>query len=447
MIKKILENLYLNLRYPYTVSYFNFVKKQEFSSIPHNRRMQQMKLYKIVIKAIKNVPYYQQVAQETNFKINHETVFEDLKKLPILTKDIVRNRFNDLKSTQFKGKFSKNSSGGSTGEPVVFLQDKKFYQAGEATKQLFYRWAGRGYGDKIIKVWGSPIDIFKGGQGLAGWFLRNIRNVYILNAYTMTNAEMQKYIDLINSKKPKVLEIYVQTIVELCKYVKKNNIKIYSPPSIVTSAGSLFKEHKEIIKGIFDSKIYNRYGSRETGDMAVSCEKGEGLHLNLFNQYIEILDDDLQPVEPGESGDIYVTTLTNTVMPLIRFKIQDIAQLSKNQQCSCGRGLPLINNVIGRSHGIMKKRNGDFVDGGFLTLLIFYMPWIKKFQAIQKDYDQLEFKIVLEDEPIQKDMDYITKNTQMVMGKSCQVKFNFVDDIPATRSGKFLYTQSLINNT
>ena len=336
---------------------YSVMKKYEFKSLKENKELEEEKLRNILLYAYNNVPYYNKILSKTKITNNNQVDLNKFNKIPILTKEILRNEFYNLKSKNFKGKFKENTSGGSTGEPAIFLQDSSYSEAGKAAKDFFYEWAGRQSEDKLIKLWGSERDILKGNQGFQGVINRHLLNIHLLNSFKMSEKDMDNYVKKINKFKPKVIEAYVQSIYELANFIKKNQLNVYSPKGIITSAGTLYPEIKKTIEEVFKCKVYNRYGSREVGDIACSCEKDEGLHLNVFTNYVEILNDKLNPCKPGEIGKVYVTTLNNYVMPLIRYDIGDMAVPSKNEQCSCGRGLPLISNVEGRENSIIRTNN------------------------------------------------------------------------------------------
>ncbi len=173
--------------------------------------------------------------------------------------------------------------------------------------------------------------------------------------------------------------------------------------------------------------------------MACSCEKGEGLHLNLFHQYIEILDDKGEPCKPGEIGQVYVTTLNNYVMPLIRYQIGDMAIPAKNEQCSCGRGLPLIERVIGRVGSMIKTKKGVF-DSTALTTVFYFFESIKEYQVVQKSVDHIAVNIVpTTDELWGQEKKLIEKKLKMILGEDVFFDFCIVDSIEPTESGKYLY--------
>ncbi len=425
------------------------MEEHEFKSLGENRKFQQEKLYKIVSYAYENVPYYRKVIRENKISISEDTIFEDIKKIPPLTKPILRKNFDSLKATNFRGYFYKSTSGGSTGEPVIFLHDESYSNASFAAKELFYSWAGLMDGDTLIRLWGSERDVFGEKESLYIRLKNRILNRYTLNTFVMNDEKMRRYIEIINKKKPKVIETYVQSVYELARFIKNNRLEVHSPHGIITSAGTLYPEFKELIEDVFQTKVYNRYGSREVGDMACSCKKDEGLHLNMFNHYVEILNDRLEPCNPGAMGQVYVTSLHNKVMPLIRYQIGDMAVPAKNEQCSCGRGLPLIEKVAGRTVDIFKTKNGELIDGEYFTHLLYFKEGIEKFQVLQKDYNSIIVSIVLKKKEslkdIEEEIEDITQKIKLVMGEGCNVKFKFVDEIPPSKSGKYLYTISEVS--
>jgi len=426
--------------------HLSVMKEYEYKSIAECKELQKKLLFDILEYSVKSVPYYRDVAERNDIKTSRNGIFEDIRKFPILNKEVLRNQFANLKSEAFERKYYKNTSGGSTGEPVIFIQDAQYKEKGKGAKIFFDEWAGRMDGETVVKLWGSERDILRGSRGIAGWVTENLLNIRLLNSFRMSEIDMQRYVAIINKEKPKIVEAYVQSIYELSKFIKNNGLEVHSPEGIITSAGTLYPEYQELIADVFGTKVYNRYGSREVGDMACSCEKDEGLHLNIFNQYLEILNDDLEPCKPGEIGQVYVTTLNNYVMPLIRYQIGDMAVPAKNEQCSCGRGLPLIERVVGRQMDVFKTKDGNVIPGEFFIHFIgvvYNKDFISKFQVVQKDYDFVVIKLVVRDEiKFGSYKKKIIDSIKNVMGRDCRVEFEFVEDIEPTKSGKYLYTIS-----
>ncbi|MFW9924137.1 MAG: phenylacetate--CoA ligase family protein, partial [Candidatus Thorarchaeota archaeon] len=375
------------------------MKFYEQSSIEKNLQKQEENLKKIILHCWNYVPYYKRVFEEVEVVSNGKVILENFDKIPILNKEILKRNFdmlvsndNDLK----KRKKYLNSSGGSTGEPTRFFQDQHYKIQELATKWFFFDFI-TDYPCKHISLWGSERDIITRKFNLKKLIMNKLEGRLILNSFRMTRANMDKYVKKINRSRPKIIESYVQPIYELASFIKNNNLKIVSPKGIITSAGTLYPEMRDLIREVFRCPVLNRYGSREVGDVACSCNKSNELHVNIINNYIEILDENLKPVKPGTLGQIYITKLTNFTMPLIRYKIGDLAIPSDNQLCECKRGLPLIKFVEGREMSVFRTSDGSIIPAEFFIHFIgvvFNEGIISKFQVIQNSYSKLTIKYV-----------------------------------------------------
>lgn len=432
------------------IEYYKYLKRSQWNSLEENIRVQKELLYNIIDYALSEIPYYKKLKIDIrDFKKN--TIFEDIKKIPFLTKEKLRIEFDNLYKINPKlKKVYTNYSGGSTGEPTKFIQDNEYSDWSAATKRLFNNWAGRNSGDLLFQLWGSEKDVIGQSETLKHQIGNWIENVKILNSFKMTEENMKMYIEGINIHKPKMILAYVQSIYELAKYSQQKKIKLFSPTSIMTSAGILYPGYKKVIQNVFQCPVFNRYGTREVGDIACDCQKHEGLHINLFTHYIEIIDKKGNDIESGKMGEVVITTLRNYTMPLIRFKLGDMAILKK-ESCSCGKGLPVFEKVIGRVTDVFKTNKGKIVPGEYFIHFIGVVlnkGIIKKFQVIQEKEDYIIVKLVLDSKESfrknRKDFEDIENKIKLVMGKDTKVDFKLVDEILPSKSGKYRYTISKV---
>jgi len=422
------------------------LKDYQWNSLQENREIQREKLYRLIKYAGQNIPYYKQVIKEHNIVFSEDIIFEDIKKFPMLTKEIIRKHFNEL--YRFRDKtYYRNTSGGSTGESVVFYQDKEYLDWANANKRLFNEWVGRKPGDPMVKLWGSLSDILGSGQGIKGYLRRQVSGITSLNAYRMTEKDIYEYIKKINTIKPRLILSYTNSIEELARFIKARNLSVYSPPAVMTTAGVLYPEVKAKIEEVFHTTVFNRYGSREVSDMACNCEKDEGLHLVPAIHYLEIVDDEGRRVKSGTPGNIIVTLLTNYTMPLIRYKIGDRGILS-DKSCSCGRGWPLLEKVEGRMRSVFRNKQGDYIDGGAFIRFFYFRNNIKQFQVIQESLEQIEINIVLKDKErvkkTEKDFLEISNSIKKIMKSKIRIKYNLVESIEPGLSGKYAYIISKV---
>jgi len=436
------------IKHSNVLSCYKLLRTHQWNTIEENKKIQQKKLYKLIKYAGENIPYYKKVINEYNIKFSEDTIFEDIKKFPLLTKDTIRKHFNELYKFR-DNSYYQNTTGGSTGKPVTLYQDKEYFGWAAANKILLYEWAGRKMGVPIVKLWGSLRDILKGGQGFKGYFRQKFSGITILHSDRMTEKDLYEYVLKINHIKPVLILAFTNSIDELARFIQKHQLLIYSPRAVMTTAGVLYPEVRSRIKKVFRTKIFNRYGSQEVSDIACNCNQKEELHLFSDIHYLEITDEEGREVKTGKIGDIIITLLTNYTMPLIRYKIEDRGILSK-KICSCGRGLPLLKKVVGRIRGNFKNKFGDHVNGGVFIDLFYFQDHIKQFQIIQETVDLVVINLVLTDKNKIKDTDQYFKEVNQkiwkIMGHKTKIKYNIVDEIKPSSSGKFLYFFSKIAN-
>lgn len=424
------------------------LKQFEKHSIEKNLEIQKKNLEEILLHSWKHVPYYTSELERASVIVNGKVVLENFTKIPILNKEILKRNFDLLISKDNylkKRKKYLNSSGGSTGEPTKFYQDQHYKIQELASKWLFFTYI-TDYPCKHITLWGSERDIISRKFDLRKRIVNKLERRLILNSFQMTQDNMGEYVKKINKFRPKIIESYVQPIYELAIFIKNNDLEVFFPEGIITSAGTLYPEMEKLIKEVFQCSVLNRYGSREIGDVACSCERNKGLHVNIINNYIEILNDNLKPVKPGEIGQIYITKLTNFTMPLIRYKIGDLGIPSENLFCECRRGFPLIKFVEGREMSVFRTREGSIIPAEFFIHFIgvvFNEGIISKFQVIQNSFESITIKFVLE-KPIlfEKKKKQISETIRKVMGKDCEIIWEQVNEIEPLPSGKYLYTYS-----
>jgi phenylacetate-CoA ligase len=198
---------------------------------------------------------------------------------------------------------------------------------------------------------------------------------------------------------------------------------------------------REKLEQVFGCAVYNLYGSREVSDIAWELPQKRGLWAPPWANFIEIVDDDGSTVAAGTEGNIVVTSLTNYAMPLVRYWIGDRGALMPQHQT--GPGVQVLSHVSGRTVDTFRRRDQTLVDGEYFTHLLYFRPWVWKFQVVQTSHTRLLFKIVLANGSAPKaELDDITTRSRLAMGGDCHVDFEFSEEIPALPSGKFRYTIS-----
>lgn len=402
------------------------------------------RLRRFLAHAARHTPYYREVLHDCGVVDGQRVDLSRLPEVPMLTKDVLRERAADLLSDERQRRRTyANTSGGSTGEPVEFVQDN-VYQAWNWATALFYNhMVGKEPGEREVKLWGSQRDALEGGVGIAAKAQNFLYNRVLLNAFLMTPDALRRYVDAINRFRPKSLWAYVDSAHELARYVEDNGLEVRPIPVTIVTAGVLTEPVRETIERALRTRVYNQYGSREVGPLACECSERKGLHVFNWATYVEVVDTHGRPVAAGEMGEVCVTLLTNFSMPLIRFRIGDTAVLS-DASCPCGRPMRLLEEVSGRVTDHFVRRDGTIVHGQFFAFNYYHRPWVVRFQVVQEDYDRVVNKLVVKKRPAASEEEDITRKIRTVMGESCRVAFEYVDAIPPTPSGKYLYTLSRV---
>ena len=403
-------------------------------------------LKKLLLHSYKNVPYYHRILREHDVIDEKEGVnLDNFDRIPILTKDIIRREGENLYSKDYKKqKYYENTSGGSTGEPVKFIQDNHYDDWNIATKIYFNQILGKKIGEKEIKFWGSDRDIIMGNLTLKDRLINYLYNRKFYNSYNLNEKTIAELIKLNNSFKPSCYWSYVDAAFEFSKIALNKNIELFRPKFIITTIGPLFDDMRNVIEDAFKCPVYNQYGSREVGVIACQCKEKKHLHTFPWFNFVEVLDENDRSVGQGGEGKIVVTALTNYSMPLIRYDIGDVAISAEYEKCNCGRNVFSLENVLGRTLGYFKKADGSLVHSHFIVQSIFFIDWIKRFQIIQKDFDLILVNVELQNQvdttEYGEDITKIEDRIKLIVGEDVKIEFEFVDVIEPSSSGKYLYT-------
>ena len=421
--------------------HIDYYSRMECVSPDDLERERCKKLAAILFHAYHNVPYYKKLLVEAGIIHDGQVLLDNFSNIPPMTKDIIRCEGENLYSGDYKSrKWLVNTSGGSTGESVPFIQDVEFEDWQMGCRFYYNSIVGKEVGEPEIKLWGSDRDVFGDAEKFVTRLRRWLFNVTVLNSFVMTESDMNSYVKYWNRIRPKFVWTYATSIYEFAKYIKRTGKQISSPACIVSTAETLNDDIRDLVEEVFGCPVVNQYGSREVGVMACQCLDRNGLHVFPVNNYVEILDDNLKPCIPGQMGDVYVTNLNNYSMPLIRYRIGDTATVAQVGKCSCGLSWPKIEAVTGRVSDHFRTRQGKLIHCIYITHLFYGKDDVGKYQVIQHDYEDIEILIVPVGNVKAETKKEIEEKMKLVMGDDCKVMFKEVNEIPRLSSGKYRFT-------
>ncbi len=364
--------------------------------------------------------------------------------LPILTRQHLRHHFQELNSNDLPNRrWFVNHTGGSTGEPVEFIQDKFFSIHSGAIQLFFMKQLGREIGEKCVLLWGSERDFYSQSEGLKARLVNGLAQTIYVNVYRMNPGRMREFVRVINEENPRLVIGYIWSLYELAKFVEQEGLKITPQSAVISTAGTLYPLIREKIERVFGCKVYNRYGSREMGDMACERPGMSGLWVAPWSTYIEIVDDEGNRVPDGVEGRILVTSLINYAMPLVRYEIGDIGKLSP-QHKGLSASTQVLEAVLGRNSDMFINKENNVIDSTYFLDVFYAKGWLKQYQVIQKARSALLLRFVVDSNtPRHEEFDEIVKLSKAIMDDpDCEVNIEFVDHIPSTPSGKFRFIMS-----
>jgi len=411
--------------------------KNQWQPYKDLREEQEKHLRYMIAFCYENVPYYRDLFKSLKLQPKDIKTVGDLEKLPVLTKDIIKQHWEEFKPANFhKYKYYKHSTGGSTGVPFTYrVSDSDHFLSGA----LLYRgWGYGGYelGDKMVFLAGSSLG---GGtkSRMNAFIYEKARNLRKLSSFDMGEDEMREYVKTISSFKPKFIRGYASSIYFFAKWAEKNNIDIYSPNAVFTTSEKLYPNMRTKISEVFGCEVYDGYGLNDGGVTAFECPEQSGLHIDTERSVMEVVDGGDHQIECGE-GRILATSLHNYAMPFIRYTSGDEGSII-DDICGCGRGYPLLKEVVGRSTDVLFTPDGKNIHGWFFLYIFWdYGKGIKEYQVIQETLKKIIVKIVPEDGFDEKQLDHIR---EVVNKRSTgwDIEFKYVDTIERTSAGKYKF--------
>ncbi|MES2353868.1 MAG: AMP-binding protein [Pseudomonadota bacterium] len=400
------------------------------------------RLKHLLTSANANVPYYRKLFADQGFIPDAIQSLNDLTRLPFLTKAVIRANLEALKA-EGATDLARFNTGGSSGEPLIFFIGKERVSHDVAAKWRATRWWGVDIGDPEIVIWGSPIEL--GRQDRVKAIRDRLLRTQLLPAFEMTAAKVEGFIDVIQSVRPRMLFGYPSALSHIARHAEAigrrlDNVGIKT--AFVTSE-RLYEEQRTQIEKTFGCRVANGYGGRDAGFIAHECPEGE-MHITAEDIIVEIIDDDGNLLPAGQSGEIVVTHLATKTFPFIRYRTGDVGVLA-TEPCKCGRGLPVLKEIQGRSTDFVIAQDGTVMHGLALIYVLRDLPGVHAFKIVQETVDYT--RVLLTPSA---GADITTLENKIVdgfrarLGSGTTVSVEIVDKIPAEKSGKFRYVQSKV---
>jgi phenylacetate-CoA ligase len=417
--------------------FFSEILKTQWWDIERLKELQLRKLSRTLLNAKRSVPYFESVlggVAESRIESEPLAVYAEL---PHLLKETVRANFphgivsRDVSPSRCK----KTSTAGSTGKPLEYLVSRDGYAAWWAHHLRAFDAAGYRLGDKIIYL--ASVRELTPARRVRDFLIRQIQ----LDAYESSDELFEIYVEKMRKFRPRILRGYPEMLFLAADLVERKGITDIKPVSIITNSNKLHQFQREYLEKVFQAPVFDLYSCPESGALAFECEKHQGYHLALEHGLVELADESLKTAQSG-TGAIVSTNLDNEAMGIVKYVTGDFAT-SSGRTCTCGRGLPLLDAVEGRSHSLVVTKDGRYLhgtlfEGPFLHTEIYKElgQWVDNIQFVQESEDLLVIKMVKERDMNEKGLKDTVTEVEKLLGPGMRVEVQFVQKIDIPPSGK-----------
>jgi len=410
------------------------LEQSQWWSAEQLQEQQFRQLHALLTHACKTVPFYRECLFAAGFNPGNTVTPELFRNLPILHRKDVQTAGNMLLSTQLPpdhGKIYSGKTSGSTGRPIQY--------SGTELSQFWWRtmtlrehlWHQRDFAGKlaIIRVnvkhgqhenWGSPVaTVFETGPSVA------------LDIAT----DLDTQIAWLQEQNPDYLLSYPSNILALANICISKGIRLENLREIRTISEAHNPELRAACREAWGVPVIDIYSTNEVGYIAFQCPGHEHYHIQSETIFVEVLNAQGVPCQPGEIGRVVLTPLHNYAMPLIRYEIMDYAEA--REACPCGRGLPVIRQVLGRQRNLITLPDGSqhWPRTGYSTWI--EIAPIEQIQLVQKSLHQIEVRLVMPRPLTPDEQNRMIPTLQKSLGYAFQVSFSYHDEICRSASGKF----------
>lgn len=442
LVANVLFPLHEKLKGHDTVAVHRALNKSQWLPQDEVLALQLENLQRFLSRIGRTVPYYSKLFNELGFQPERVTSIADLQRLPLLDKATIRAHTDDFKAPGAAG-LKRFNTGGSSGEPLIFYLGNERVSHDVAAKRRATRWWGVDIGDPEIVVWGSPIEL--GAQDRVRLARDALFRTELLSAFEMSQENLQRFVERIVARRPAMLFGYPSSLALIGQFALERGILLNGlgiKVAFVTSE-RLYDHQREVIERVFGCPVANGYGGRDAGFIAHACPEGS-LHITAEDMVVEIVDAEGHVLPAGESGEIVITHLYTSEFPFVRYRTGDVGVLAQTS-CSCGRGLPVLASVEGRTTDFVTAADGAIVHGLALIYILRDMPGVANFRIVQESLERTRVEVVPLDTLTQAMRVEIESGLRARLGESVGIEIEECEQIPREKSGKFRYVVSRVS--
>lgn len=416
--------------------------ERQWNSPEELREYQDAQLRKLITHCYDNVQYYRRIMDERGLKPSDIESVSDLPKLPVLTREDIREHFEALTASNVnKNDLVMGHTSGTTGSPLEFYYDRRVCLMKNVVDWRQKAVAGITFGDRIAYFLGRivvPISQTKPPF----WRHNFAANHLFFSSFHLSSDNIRHYVRKLREFKPHAVEGYPSTLSIIARFLESRGETI-PIKAVFSSSETLFPQQREVIESAFGAKLFDYYGLAERTVFATECEQHTGHHINSDFGIVELIGVNSKEANPGELGRIVSTGLHNFAMPLIRYRTSDVTSIT-SASCPCGRGFPVMADVTTKEEDVITTKDGRLISSSILTHPFKPMKNVSESQIVQENRDTIRIKIVRRAGYDDSDTEYLINEIGMRIGREMNIHIEFVDEIERTAAGKFRWVVSKV---
>ncbi len=442
--RKIIEPLYYARNGSPFLRYWKVLEGTQFLPEETLREKQWQRLTGMLLYAWENNDFYRKRFQDACCTPEDICSPEDMKRLPILTKEEIRGNSASMISKGYSvDKLMRAKTGGSTGKSLEIYMTEECSELRNACARRSDIWSGWKPGEPIGACWGNPHLPANLKEKLISCLLTPF---IFLDTMSVTEQSVKEFVLQWKRVRPTLLFGHAHSIFIFAQFIQGMGLTSdVRPRGIISTSMMLMPHERKFIEEVFGVNVTDRYGCEEVSLLGCECEYHEGMHLNIEHLFIEFVKDDGSYAAPGEPGSIVVTDLMNKSMPFIRYQVEDVG-VQTDRKCSCGRGLPLMESVTGRVADFLVKRDKTRVAGvSLIENTLTRIHGIDQMQIIQETIDEITLNLVVSAEFEKEQEDALYEYFRCLFGKDTTVNINRQNSIEPERSGKYRFSICKVN--
>lgn len=432
------------LRYlPKYLATYQRLKRNLNLSASELKRLQLKKLKAAVKSAYTEIPLYSKLLRSNKIKPDDINTIADIRKLPIITKTQLQKAGPQAIAPHQYKKVIVERTSGSTGLPITLhFEIGDWLHRGASYERVRTENGFRLLFDVLLMIAGPRTS----NVGLARWLqYLGIWNRRHINVCEELNIQINSARALLLKSKVDALWGYPSSIRILGSEINRRALAEIYPKMVFTASEVLSPKARHHIKKLYNTEVFDVYGAVETGCIAWECQEHDGHHICMDMAIVELLDEDHNPVSPGESGKVIITSLHSQMMPIIRYELGDVA-VRRSDECSCGIEGEMMGSIEGRSDDFIKLSYNRRIPPLAMDHLVMSVGGMQSFRIIQEDLRNITVLVVPDRTIDQTKIAFrISKRIHHFLGNEIEVETKFVPSIPKDKSGKLRSVVSRIN--